>query len=406
MSKFISIPVNSGDCFFLEGDITSGKVSVLVDAGQGLVDKTDIDEYLYHNLKISRLDIIIVTHNDRDHSGGIKKILNNNNITKKEVYLPALWFDRVDDAIARPREFFRELLDDISSLKDKEISYSDEECSVIDKEGEEFEDMKPLNDVDESQYEETSVHEGISLHRKTARALHIYKCKSCRQRLISNKKLSKKKLSALNEALGALSEIIEIYSLALEKNLDIRWFDYDKTSDLQGNLSSIDLLTSNPIVRPVNSKYIQVPKIRKHRAYYYIHVNRLNRRSLVFIHRGNGGDVLFCADSLLHFKLPSSSNLLATAPHHGRAANDVALKKLMNTNHFPKVVFVRNSHNMSDGKKISKYFVKRVKSGYKYCDRCFDTNSGNLIRSPQVIKLELVAGAWNVDYTVFQCCCS
>ena len=120
---------------FLECPLSSGNTSVLVDAGKGLVGKTDIDKFLLYNLKVSHLDIIVVTHNDRDHSGGIRKVLNNDIIIKKEIYLPALWFDRVEDAIDKPTDFFRELLDDITSLKDKEVSYNYDECFVQDEDG-------------------------------------------------------------------------------------------------------------------------------------------------------------------------------------------------------------------------------------------------------------------------------
>jgi len=389
---------------FLECPLSSGNTSVLVDAGKGLVGKTDIDKFLLYNLKVSHLDIIVVTHNDRDHSGGIRKVLNNDIIIKKEIYLPALWFDRVEDAIDKPTDFFRELLDDITSLKDKEVSYNYDECFVQDEDGGSFDKEVSFKNADQSHDKETFLNENVKLQKKVGRALHIYKCKSCRKRIVGKKKMSNKKLNALNEALAALSEIIEIYSIALEKNLNIRWFEYDKTNDLRGNLASINKLISMPVIRPVNSKYIQLPRMRKYRAYYYIHLNRLNRRSLVFVHEGDGGDILFCADSLLHFDLPYSVNLLATTPHHGRKSNDIGLKKLLNVKQFPKTMLIRNSHNVYDWKKLSSVFVN-LKGSPKYCDKCFDTRSGRIISLPQVIEVILIGANWCVSTPVNQCNC-
>ncbi len=111
MSTFTAFPVKGGDAFFLQ----KGEKNILVDGGRL---KNEINTYLV-NEGISKIDVVICTHNDNDHTTGIIGLLDNNKINISELWLPASWAYRLtsDDP-----NFDKELEEDIiSSIGKKSI---------------------------------------------------------------------------------------------------------------------------------------------------------------------------------------------------------------------------------------------------------------------------------------------
>lgn len=379
MSRFISIPVISGDCFYLENKEGNKLVSALVDGGAGNVQikgKISVDKYLI-NIGINKLDVVVATHNDKDHTSGLKLILKNSNIKKENIYLPALWFDRLEDVLSSPKKFFFELLDDISNNQDNENNFQESDCSVENEESTVFDNLE-YNELFDEQ------------------SIHIFRCPNCRIKLISKKKLNPIQSKKLDEALDALTNILDLYALAKNKNIKIHWFEFD-TSNLSFNLASLPIGLSTILV-PVNSRYITVPKKRKYRAYYWLQLTMVNKRALVFYHYSGNASALFSSDSLLDFNLPQMNNLLATVPHHGRDTNDSAVLKLIQNRN---VIFVRNSHNRKDGKNMSHNY--KSYTGDKYCDICFDIKGP--ISPSQLIEFTAASGGWSLFSSSKKCCC-
>lgn len=68
MARFVAIPVTIGDAFFLE----RGDGSILVDGG---INRNQFPELFRESTKRKGADIIVVTHNDADHTEGIAGFL-------------------------------------------------------------------------------------------------------------------------------------------------------------------------------------------------------------------------------------------------------------------------------------------------------------------------------------------
>ena len=87
MFKITSIDVGKGDCILVQTGPEDAPFNVLIDTGYKDTAKEVID-YLTKELKVTRLDAMIITHYHKDHVGGAAKILKNKKITVKSVYMP------------------------------------------------------------------------------------------------------------------------------------------------------------------------------------------------------------------------------------------------------------------------------------------------------------------------------
>jgi competence protein ComEC len=84
--RFVALDVGQGDAFLVQG--ASG--AVLVDAGTALPDGVDLGRRTVvpalHALGVQRLDVLVATHADLDHRGGIPAVLNA--VPVAELWLP------------------------------------------------------------------------------------------------------------------------------------------------------------------------------------------------------------------------------------------------------------------------------------------------------------------------------
>ena len=86
MDKLVALPV-SGDSYLLR----RGDKNILVDGGysSGKLAKALSSK----EVDVDHLDIVVCTHADRDHAGGLADLLEKTHIQVDEFWLPGAWLD-------------------------------------------------------------------------------------------------------------------------------------------------------------------------------------------------------------------------------------------------------------------------------------------------------------------------
>jgi hypothetical protein len=167
-------------------------------------------------------------------------------------------------------------------------------------------------------------------------------------------------------AIKAADRILTIARHASDRQIRIRWFDFDKFK-LQGQPSG----GKKNILEPVNACEIS-PRIIKISALKYLYLTVENKKSLVFLapETKNIPGVLFTADSDLDFNFQPQSptlSMIVTTPHHGSESNKNAYGKIFGWHKNPSsVIWVR-----SDGKykcRPGKSFIGT--KGQRLCTIC------------------------------------
>lgn len=101
MEQFVALPV-SGDAFLLR---RSGKV-ILVDGGKSSVLLArELAKY-----DVRHLDIVVCTHADYDHAGGLVDLLDRSAITVGEFWLPGAWAESLPELLTSPATVVDELI--------------------------------------------------------------------------------------------------------------------------------------------------------------------------------------------------------------------------------------------------------------------------------------------------------
>lgn len=330
MPFFRALPVR-GDSFLL----FSGSKSVLVDGGYKSTDLVTALGGAKH------LDVVICTHNDLDHAGGLTDLLSQPGAPAiGEFWLPGRWSDHIEALITDPEGFVERLGAEIYELLADRTD---------------FDPMTPYEDLilgddgpaGPSETEEgerpAPDHEAVDPDPEWWRALadqirqrHIagpvWKTPpppshdARRQSLSDGQKSARSAVVA--EAIQSAKRIREIALQAAHHSVPVRWFDFEAFANGAGPLGGWPT-----VLEPLNACELTTPPnpVRSSVA-YYLALSQANRESLVFhaVETPAMPGVLFCGDSPLSggrktawpgFRHASSRGFLATAPHHGRASN-------------------------------------------------------------------------------------
>lgn len=122
MDQLVALPV-SGDAFLLR---RSGRV-ILVDGGRSSVLLSgELAKY-----GVDHLDVVICTHADHDHAGGLVDLLDRSKIKVREFWLPGAWAESLPVLLKTPAV----VVDDLIQTLDKEMH-----VAPFDADPEEFED--------------------------------------------------------------------------------------------------------------------------------------------------------------------------------------------------------------------------------------------------------------------------
>lgn len=344
MTYFEALPVK-GDAFLLVTD----KFRLLVDGGGSA---STLAKALSG---VSKLDVVICTHADQDHAGGLTKILSVPNApTIGEFWLPGSWTDYLEELLLKPDEFAASLgseiyeifadgwTDDTSGRGedgedvpfDLEIlqrlqSHSDldrrtDGIDVVTTEGEPR--PIPADDWFAALGKEFQGSSKAVLPSADALAAAILVKGVPGAKSLTNEQEERRR-AILADAIETAERIRQIAIQAIAHRVKVRWFDFGafKLNPPSGGWPRL--------IQPVNACELVLPppKPRVSRA-TFIALTTVNLESLVFQAFEHPGvpSVLFCADSPLsggrHAPWPGLpqvpfGGVLMTAPHHGRPSN-------------------------------------------------------------------------------------
>ncbi len=348
MGRFIALPVGQGDAFYLE----KKGFNVLVDGGRS---KNNISGLVNRYCQIEILDILVCTHNDADHANGVIGLLEQWGGQIKEIWLPASWTYRIKDLLTSPKEFYKELVDNLNDSNAKTI---DRDIKLDDNGGINIDEiMSELLDID--------INEII--------------LKGCN-------------FNSFRRYFNMGNKIKEIVTLAYNRKCKIRFFEFGQ------NISGGE----KGKLEPVNSREIISWKTKKISALQYINLTIENRGSLVFYSPENNVEpaVLFTADSDLNFALPNISpqkTAIITSPHHGSESNANVYGTVQ------KWVSKLNIWVRSDCRCKSRPGQTFKNQTNKYCTICNLGNNSFILRN--IVEFSVSNGVWSPSASLRKCIC-
>ncbi len=376
--KFTALNVN-GDSFLLE----SSQHKILVDGGQG----KKVLEILTAK-GVDKLDLLVCTHYDSDHLGGVKAILQTKDIKVDEIWLPEIIglvskniVDNIHTSLKEktfPLESTHNLLGtlhkmDFDNLEEDLLSTNTAKENKF-REQENIIEIEEMGDFKTTPYEVWAEYLEDNLYHYYRYGLH--------RTFFEEDVQAHLKFSLLLQS----KSYTELLYLLKTKGCNVLWYKYGETRKLTPKYGII----------PINSAPVKITKLSFDKMFKLMYLSKINRESLVFkFSEENSPDVLFTADSDLKFvssnnSISLRSNSIVTAPHHGSKNNDDAYS-----------VINRGSTNLND-----LYFVRGhnylvtmgqnfFKQKNKFCTKCgvdsknviLEFKNNNLIKAtPSVCK--------------------
>ena len=309
---FLALPVGMGDAFFYH----RGPHRILVDGGGPGTGATKLPALLKKCLpKVDALDIVVCTHNDGDHTLGLIALLERWAGTISEMWLPGSWSYGLDGLLQDPQKFATDLSADVGATANPD--------------GRPWNWFQKFADSVSGQVSQYSVIDGPQgwLADATQQALShspewhgwaSVRGSSPINMVGINRQDWKDRVLLI--ALKLAENIYQIARLAARKGVRLRWFDHAQFGKMRKPSGG-----NTGVLEPVNACEIGPRRINI-KPLEYIALTTSNRESLVFHSPTSGGTpgVLFCADSVLDFPLPTSTSgsMIVTASHHGARAND------------------------------------------------------------------------------------
>ena len=382
MDRFVALPVGQGDAFFLQ----HGAFTALVDGGRSV---HQLPSLFTAHLGARCVDVLVCTHNDADHANGVLGFLCSD-LRCNEVWLPALWNERLRDLLVAPNEFAEDL---VTAIEEYDASESDVGSSSV-----------SLEEVGNSFVD--GYHEREVINDQNV-AIHFEVIDDDDSRGLSWNRIqlewwlafewfeTKNKLGLFAEAMSAATRIRDIAVACAHRNVPIRWFQYRQDPN-----SSVEYSIDGLI--PINSVQVAATPYRPS-ALEYISLSTANKLSLVFCSPSaeTWPGVLFTADSDLGLvsKIPWREGMIVTAPHHGseenRHAYSCAKCEMDDAN---DLLWVR-----IDSK-------SKLRPGASYCAlprrRRFCTRCRQTPYQSQVVRFGISGGCWAPSQSVRCCSCN
>lgn len=355
---FKALAVNQGDAFYFERNGTN----VLIDGGSS----KDVLIQQLNKENIKRIDIIVVTHNDFDHSNGIIGLLEKKRKfrqTDTEIWVPCS-FGSVLEKCPSKDSAYDQIIPDYQKRLDIPFNgdFKKEMLAII--EGTVYDKYDHYWEVVESSEKKQN---NISFPRYSQEEkLPIEKItkKYCHNRNKEQKRKDLQLLSQIKFLLVKYNKIKKIIDLSKQRKIKIRYFEYTNTPNGQTNGGKKDIL------EPVNS----VEKTSVSNSKNILALLKLsleNKYSLVFCSpkAEDFPGILFSADSDFSFNqtIPWKNEMIITVPHHGSASNNNVYQRYHNENKtISSNIWVKTYHDKVQNN-ISQYY-RRMNE--KYCVRC------------------------------------
>jgi Metallo-beta-lactamase superfamily len=411
MLKFTAFDVQEGDAFLLEKD----EKKILIDGGKDRGNKFP-EKFLSTGIK--QLDLIVCTHADSDHAEGLINLLrSDDDLTCKEIWIPAKWQRYIDKIKANRVGFIIKLIHEIKfKSQDKslvEMVKSAEKTYELEPEEKVFEnvesiysnfssitycrEMKDSNGyktTNPSQYEkylliklapsEVKHYSNGFLFELNGGGLILH--------LHGIGELTDSQFEDFREALGKYGKLEALLDEVNKKSIKISWFelvenpmtkeDYD-AYDEQGLLTPLCHYKITTYTHKRSSEPIleMLPKYNPNKISLVLASKRTDTNPLI----------IFSSDSDFEKieNIPSEENMLITVPHHGSKSNIEALDKCIEVSKGKNPLWIRgDSHRIT----MSESFITKVKSLEKtYCTLCrdwyIDSQGGNPSSEYQLISI-------------------
>jgi hypothetical protein len=397
MLRFTAIPVAQGDSFLLERD----DFTVLVDGGRSRLAFPRMFQTI---TQAYRVDVVICTHNDADHSKGILGFLEAG-LRCDEVWLPGRWLTTLPDVLMPFGEVVAELTREIegssvgSSAEPWPAGISPLE-SYAERINGEFTKGRESNDgpdVGQSGWPEPYVQmleqaepwESVFEVPVRLRQVWLYLLFSYCQRL------DPPALQLLWSAIDAANRIRAIAVAAFHRGIPVRWFEFNVAAPSGGR----------PALSPLNSRAIAKVQPRVGSLLWALALTESNKESLVFWSEPTNQQpgVLFTADSGLEgIRLPTPlRHAIVTAPHHGSDMNASAYARVATVapQDSSSITWVRSDGNYST--RPGKAYLSL--SSRRLCTLCRLGPFRSSVK--QAVRLFSRGGVWTRNRATAKCLC-
>lgn len=317
------------------------------------------------SVAVSHLHVVVCTHADRDHAGGLTDLLDYKlSVQVDEFWLPGAWSDMLPGLLQNPKQVVDELVEELKGFVPDEKQDPDQNdddnfesrvhARLADKRRETERDRRGNESRADPKWQADAA--GLEWLKEQAANLDIdaandaasAKAFSRGRRLVryhaSKMVLDRQWVAFWVSLIDTAERIRKIAVQAIRHNVKVRWFDFGgffKTRQAFGGqpgllvpLNSVELVVPPPPVGGLMS--------------YVARLTPINEECLVFMSPGHWPDelgVVFTGDSPLGngpgysqtwLNVPQKSwqRVVATAPHHGSESNAMAY------NHLTKMVHV------------------------------------------------------------------
>ncbi|RKQ60807.1 metallo-beta-lactamase superfamily protein [Vogesella indigofera] len=356
MNKLLALPV-AGDSFLLR----RGDRNILVDGGYG--SRALIAALSAPSVAVNHLHIVVCTHADKDHAGGLTDLLEKSSVRVDEFWLPGSWADSLPALLQSPQRVVDILVAELDEFSSEEAYNHDEDDDKFEsrvhariaEERRNFQ-LNRVGDGVRADPERQDMESGLAWLKTQAANLELDAANATAsakafirgRRLVryraARRALDRRWAAFWISLIDTAERIRKIAVQAIRYNVKVRWFDFGefaKTRRASGGEPGL-LIPLNAVELVVPPRPINVMK-------YMVRLTPVNEESLVFLSSNSwewpdGLGVVFTGDSplgdgpgyrqnLLDWRQEPRGWVVATAPHHGSESNAVAYKHLQAMTH-------------------------------------------------------------------------
>lgn len=353
MKRLIALPVN-GDAFLLQ----STERSILVDGGTRSARLAEQLKYY----RVDHLDIVVCTHADSDHAGGLVEILDVSSVTVGEFWLPGSWLQSLPVLLPHPEQVVEGIVQEAKFWGDRDPADDSHEKAPSDSiigagmrhRHTDVEKNHPLEKPRKNgdgragldwlkEWADTAEGCSESKHADAKRVFRNGENEVNSQ--VRDGRISSNVASTYIGLIKTAERIREIALQAIRHNVGVRWFDFGAfracgypsggEPDLLIPLNSVELLS--PPAPAIGLSYLArlTPYNRECLVFLspgYDEPDSYHRLNLNIVFTGDSplGDGPNFANSWLVWPSDISTKAIATAPHHGSENNAYAYDHLTN----------------------------------------------------------------------------
>ncbi|MDD1017264.1 MBL fold metallo-hydrolase [Pseudomonas rubra] len=345
----VALPVG-GDAFLLN---RSGH-QILVDGGSGSARLL----YQLANFDIDHLDIVVCTHADMDHAGGLVDFLDNSRVTVGEFWLPGSWAESLPDLITDPGSVVDDLIETLDNWEAEKTWNMDVDRlnehlhEAVSNQRRKYRESVSSRDTFIPHYSERKENVGLPQewfgdgYRGELTWREAHQAFNRGRHHIWTMYISG---GVPREAavfwVGLIDTAERIRKIALQAhrhNALVRWFDFGEFAK-----TGIAFGGEKNVLIPLNSVELVSPPPPPLGLTYLYRLTPVNEECLVFVSPPSSGqssqpisivftgdsplgDGINYAESWLEWPAGVPNTVIATAPHHGSEHNSAAYRHLLN----------------------------------------------------------------------------